>query len=68
MTEPSTKNNQALEILSGKVFEILNDKSIIAPYLVFSPADFFEPENKSQFTLTKDHNSLKMNGFFDEWR
>ena len=39
------------------------DKGMIAPYLASSLVNLFEPENKSQFKLTKDLSSSEMNGF-----
>ena len=36
---------------------------MIAPYLASSLANLFKPQNKSQFKLTKDLSSTKMNNF-----
>ena len=36
---------------------------MIAPYLASSLVNLFKPENKSQFKLTKDLSSTKMNDF-----
>ena len=36
---------------------------MIAPYLASSLINLFKPENKSQFILRKDPNSIKMNYF-----
>ena len=36
---------------------------MIAPYLASSLVSLFKPENKSQFRLTNDHNSIRMNDF-----
>ena len=47
---------------------MMNDKSMIPPYLASSLVNFLEPENKGQFRLTKGLNSTKMNDFFDKWR
>ena len=63
MTESSIKNNQALEILNQRVSELLIDKGMIAPYLFYSSVNLFKPENKSQYNLIKDHNSVRMNIF-----
>ena len=41
----------------------MNDKGMIAPYLASSLVNLFKPENKSQFKLTKDLSSTKMNDF-----
>ena len=41
----------------------MNDNGMIAPYLSSSLFNLFKPENKSQFRLTKDHNSIRMNDF-----
>ena len=37
------------------------DKDMIAPFLASSLANLFEPENRSQFKLIKDQNSIRMN-------
>ena len=36
---------------------------MIAPYLASFLVNLFEPENKNQFKLIKDHNSLRMKVF-----
>ena len=63
LTENSINNNKAIENLNEKVFELMNDKGMIAPYLASSLVNLFKPENKSQFRLRKDNNSTKMNDF-----
>ena len=56
ISETSMKNNKAISALDKKVSELMNDKCMIAPYLVFSLVNLFKPENKSQFRLIKDLN------------
>ena len=63
LTESSINNNKAIENLNEKVLEIMNDKGMIAPYLASSLVNLFKPQNKSQFTLIKDQNSIRMNDF-----
>ena len=63
ITETSINNNKALENLNEKVLELMNDKVMIAPYLASSLVNLFKPENKSQFRLTKDLNSIGMIDF-----
>ena len=63
ITETSLKNNKALENLNENVLELMNDKGMIAPYLASSLVNRFTPENKSQFKLTKDLSSTKINDF-----
>ena len=41
----------------------MNDYGLIAPYLVSSLVNLFKPENKSQYKLIKDQNSIRMNDF-----
>ena len=41
----------------------MDDKGLIAPYLVSSLVEVFKKDNKSQFPLNKDPNSTKMNDF-----
>ena len=41
----------------------MNDKGMITPYIASSLVNLFKPENKSQFRLIKDQNSIGMNDF-----
>ena len=61
MTENSFKNNQALENLNNKLLEIMNDRGILASYLMSPLSKTTNPENTSQFKLVKDHNSNRVN-------
>ena len=63
ITENSINNNKAIENLNGKILELMDDKGLIAPYLVSSLVEVFKKDNKSQFRLRKDPNSTKMNNF-----
>ena len=63
LTENSINNNKAIENLNEKILELMNDKGLIAPYLVSSLVEVFKRDNKSQFRLRKDPNSTKMNDF-----
>ena len=53
ITETSEKNKKVLEDLSEIILELINDKGMIAPYLVSSLVNLFTPENTSQFRLKK---------------
>ena len=61
ITETSVKNNQAIENLDNKLLEIMNDRGILAIYLMFPLSRITNPENTSQFKLVKDHNSNRLN-------
>ena len=61
MTENSIKNNQALENLNNKLLEIMNDRGILASYLMSPLSKITNPENTSQFKLVKDSNSNRVN-------
>ena len=61
MTENSIKNNQALENLNNKLLEIMNDRGILASYLMSPLSKITNPENTSQFKLVKDNNSNRVN-------
>ena len=61
MTEISIKNNQALENLNQKFLEILNDRGIIASYLLSPSSEITNPEKTSQLKLVKDSNSNRVN-------
>ena len=61
ITESSTKNNQAIENLNNKLLEIMNDRAILASYLMSPLSKITNPENTSQFKLVKDPNSNRVN-------
>ena len=61
ITESSEENNLALENLNNKLLEIMNDRGILATYLMSPLSKITNPENKSQFRLEKDHNSNRKN-------
>ena len=61
ITETSLKNNQALENVNIKLLEIMNDRGILASYLLSPLSKITNPENTSQFKLVKDHNSNRVN-------
>ena len=63
ITENSINNNKAIENLNEKILELMDDKGLIALYLVSSLVEVFKKDNKSQFRLRKDPNSTKMNDF-----
>ena len=52
----SNKNNKALENLNNKLLAIMNDRGILATYLMSALSKITNPENTSQFILAKDHN------------
>ena len=61
ITETSVKNNQAIENLNNKLLEIMNDRGIIASYLLSALAKIFNPENTTQFEPVKDSTSDRVN-------
>ena len=63
LTENSINNNKAVENLNEKILELMDEKGMIAPYLVSSLSNVFHLENKTQFRLRKDPNSTKINDF-----
>ena len=54
-------NNEALNDLKSKFLKIMNDKGILASYLMSPLSKMTNPENTSQFKLVKDHNSNRVN-------
>ena len=60
--ESSIKNNQAIENLNDKRLERMNDRGILASYLMSLLSKITNPENTTQFKLVKDYNS---NGVID---
>ena len=61
ITESSTKNNQAIENLNNKLPEIMNDRGILASYLMSPLSKITNPEKSSQFQLVKDSSSNRVN-------
>ena len=61
VTESSEMNNEVLNILNNKLLEIMNDRGIIASYLITLLSKITNLENFSQFKLVKDHNSNRVN-------
>ena len=61
ITESSVKSNQAIENLNNKLLEIINDRGIIASYLMSPSSKITNPENTSQFKLAKDSSSNRVN-------
>ena len=61
ITESSTKNNQAIENLNDKLLEIMNDRGILASYLMSLLSKITNPENSNQFKLVKDSSSNRVN-------
>ena len=49
ITEASLTNNKGIENLNEKVLEVIQDRSMEAPYLASSLVNLFKLENKSQF-------------------
>ena len=61
ITESSMKINQAIENLNNKLLEIMNDRGIIASYLLSPLAKITNPEISTQFKLVKDSSSNRVN-------
>ena len=61
MTEISNKNNKALEILNNKLSKNLNDRGILASYLLSSLSKITNREHTVQFKLVKDLKSNRVN-------
>ena len=61
ITESSKDNNLALENLNNKRLEIMNDRGILAAYLISPLSKIIIPENTTQFKLEKDPSSKRVN-------
>ena len=61
ITESSIKNNQTIENLNNKLLEIMNDRGILASYLMSTLSKITNPENTPQFKLIKDSSSNRVN-------
>ena len=61
ITETSIKNNLAIENINNNLLEIMNDRGILATYLMSPLSRITNPENASQFKLVKDPSSNRVN-------
>ena len=61
ITETSIKNNLAIENINNNLLEIMNDRGILATYLMSPLSRITNPENTSQFRLVKDSSSNRVN-------
>ena len=61
ITETSIKSNQAIEILNNKLLDIMNERGILATYLMSPSSKITNPENATQFDLVKVPNSNRVN-------
>ena len=60
MTETSKEENKALLNLNDNVLEILNDRGILASYLLSLLCKIIHPDHTSQFKLAKDWDSNRV--------
>ena len=56
----SKQNNKALENLNDKLLEIMNDRGILATYLMSPLSKITNPETTTQFKLVSDSNSIRV--------
>ena len=61
ITETSIENNEAKENLNNKLLEIMNDRGILATYLMSPLSKITNLENASQFKLVKVSDSNRFN-------
>ena len=61
ISENCMKNDQAIENLNNKLLEIMNDRGILASYLMSPLPNITNPENSTLFKLVKDSNSNRVN-------
>ena len=61
ITETSIKNNLAIENINNNLLEIMNERGILATYLMSPLSRITNPENSSQFKLVKDSSSNRVN-------
>ena len=54
-------NNKAIGNSNSKLLEIMNDRGILAIYLMSPLSKITNPENSSQFKLVKDSTSNRVN-------
>ena len=61
ITETSLKNNEAIENLNTKLLEIMNDRGILATYLMSPLSKITNPQNTTKFKLIKGSSSNRVN-------
>ena len=61
ITESFSNNNKAIENLSNKLLDNMNDRGILANYLMSPFYKITNPENTTQFKLVKDSSSKGVN-------
>ena len=61
ISESSKENNLLLENVNNKLLEIMNDRGILASYLMSPLSKITNPENTTQFKLIKDSSSIRVN-------
>ena len=61
ITESSIKNNKAIENINDNLLEIMNDRGILASFLMSPLSKITNPENTSQFKLVKVSSSNRVN-------
>ena len=61
ITETSIKNNLAIENINNNLVEIMNDRGILATYLMSPLSRITNPENSSQFKVVKVSSSNRVN-------
>ena len=61
ITESSINNNKAISDLNENILELMNDRGIIASYLMFPLSKIINPENSTQFKLVNDSTSNRVN-------
>ena len=61
LTENSINNNKAIQNLNNNLLEIMNDRGILATYLMSPLSKITNPENTSQFKLVKVSSSNRVN-------
>ena len=61
ITETSIKNNLAIENINNNLLEIMNDRGILATYLMSPLSRITNSDNASQFRLVKDSSSNRVN-------
>ena len=53
--------NKALENINSKLLDIMNDRDILASYILSPLSEITNPENSTQFKLVKDPSSNRVN-------
>ena len=64
MMVSSEEISEASSDLKQILLDIMNDRGMLAPFLLYTLSEITNPEHTSQLKLTKDHNLNRFDNFY----